>query len=244
MHFKCKPCGSNDYIVEKNQIICNYCGSSYLYEEKTVDKKSENRLLIPLGIVLVLGLTALLSFKDPKPQEKAKEIQPHLQNSAVNINNTNAQIGTQIVNINSKVKEQNPTNSGKIVHHTRIKNEKNSDDSVGKYKDENGNIRKATYYKRPKHSFDSRGNLIIDNKNLNFTDQKVERFINKYGLKTTIVTTSGFNKKDNIIYLDKKGVIPILAQAELPGLIVSHVKLSKDATKLFYISKYDIFIYC
>ncbi|MCH9813399.1 MAG: hypothetical protein K0U47_05580, partial [Epsilonproteobacteria bacterium] len=161
------------------------------------------------------------------------------KHSVVSVNNTNAQIGTQIINLNGKEDMRSNTISGKVVQHTKIKNEKNMDDSVGYTKDENGNIRDTIYLPRPKTRFDSKGNMIVDNKNINFTDQKIERYRNKDGLMTTVVTTSGFNKKKNTLHLDKKGVIPLIGQIELPGGISSDVKLSKDGNTLFYISRSD-----
>ncbi len=195
MYFKCKSCGSNDYFVKKNQIICNHCGGSYLYDGKTVEKKSDNRLLIPLVSLVVVGLVFIYNQKDKeitKIKQKIEKVSKPPENTLININNTNAQIGTQTINIDKNIKD-------------------------------------SDYY-----------TPFIENKNRNFTEQKIEYFIDKNGVRTMTVDTSGFNKKDNTLYLDKKGVIPLLAQAGLPSGVVSHVKVSKDATKLFYVSRYDV----
>ena len=235
MYFKCKSCGSNDYVVRDNKIVCDHCGSTYLYDDQVSEKNSHNIMIIALVLFTMLAVAFFVNIKT-----KDDKLQPKISyETGLNINNENAQIGTQIINLNTKEDKSSNTVSGKVVQHTKIKNKKNMDDSVGYTKDENGNIRNTIYLPRPKTRFDSQGNLIVDNKNINFKDQKVERYINKNGLLTTVVTTSGFNKKKNTLYLDKEGVIPLLGQTELPGGIVTDVKLSKDGNTLFYISRYD-----
>lgn len=250
MYFKCKSCGSNDYMVKQDSIICKHCGSSYLLAHDRVkqSKKEQNPIKYPLiffAVVIILFI-ALQAYEMTAASEQTEETKHPKQvrtvnkQSIVSVNNTNAQIGTQKININTKEDKRSKTISGKKVQHTKIKNDKNTDNSVGYIKDENGNIRHTVYMPRPKILYDSKGNMLkVDNKNLNFTDQKVERYRNKDGLMTTVVTTSGINKKKNTFYLDKKGVIPLMGQTELPGGIVTDVKISNDGNTLFYISRYD-----
>jgi hypothetical protein len=245
MYFKCKSCGSNEYSIKKDQVLCNYCGSSYFYEQKSEEQESKNGLLIPILLFgLVVGIFIYISIGEDKSKitkENSTTIS-YTPISPINIDNTNAQIGTQVINVNSNKSSKPDRISGKVVHHTKIENDKHTDSSIGYFKNEQGNIVKATMLPRPKILFDSKGNMIVKNKNRNLLEQKVERYTDENGLLTTVVTTSGFNKKENRVYLDKNAVAPLLGGSQLPSGIISKVKLSKDATKLFYISRYD-FLY-
>jgi DNA-directed RNA polymerase subunit RPC12/RpoP len=63
MYFKCKSCGSNEYSIKKDQVLCNYCGSSYFYEQKSEEQESKNGLLIPILLFgLVVGIFIYISI--------------------------------------------------------------------------------------------------------------------------------------------------------------------------------------
>ena len=119
-----------------------------------------------------------------------------------------------------------------LITPTLCANDKYTDDSI---------IPHGILFKRPGFELDSHGLRKINNKNLNFTSQKIETSYDSKGRKTVTVTTGGFNKQDNMVHLDKKGIVPFIGHIELPGGVISAVKISNDGKRAYAISRWDDF---
>ncbi len=106
MYFECKGCGSRSYKIENGQIICAHCGAGYIKEDKKIEKKTI--FLILLALILLIS-TALILKQDKESNDTKPSISTKDKNY-IQIDNTNAQIGSQIININSSIipQESNP----------------------------------------------------------------------------------------------------------------------------------------
>lgn len=71
-NIECKNCGSTEFKIDSNQVICLYCGTPYLEEERTtetliVQSKISNKtilgLIFGLALVFLIGLFAFSSLK-------------------------------------------------------------------------------------------------------------------------------------------------------------------------------------
>lgn len=51
--YKCKSCGANDFSEVNGQIVCNYCGTSYIAEKK-VETHQDTQISINGDVAVLL----------------------------------------------------------------------------------------------------------------------------------------------------------------------------------------------
>ncbi len=238
MYFTCASCGSTRYEKREGQIFCAYCGAMYLVED---EQKTQRQKKSIWGIAVIVLLIVFILAGVIRPERDKENIQnnnipqqPKSQ-SYIQIDNTNAQIGTQVVMIGSQNIQNSATSKSYAVSDTRTPS---SPPKPGH--DSEGIIHTTVKYQMPKIKVAKDASVKIDNKNLNFTNQKIIKTKDRAtGTITTTVLTGGFNDRQNRVYLDRKGVVSLLGSVTLSGHLISEVLFSRKGNILFYVSKHD-----
>jgi len=214
MYFTCASCGSTRYEKREGQIFCAYCGAMYLVEDEQKPQRQKKSIW---GIAVIVLLIVFILAGVIRPERDKENIQnnnipqqPKSQ-SYIQIDNTNAQIGTQVVMIGSQNIQNSATSKSYAVSDTRTPSSPPKPEH-----DSEGIIHTTVKYQMPKIKVAKDAKVKIDNKNLNFTNQKIIKTKDRAtGTITTTVLTGGFNDRQNRVYLDRKGVVSLLGSVTL-----------------------------
>jgi len=131
---KCSSCGSGNYKKVEDDLVCQYCGN----KTPVIKNNYSKSFLLAFIVVLIvaIGLFQKQENKIPAQAFQMKETAPLEDNkkSSITINNTQGQIGTQIITTDNNNIDINIDNSQAQINTQTIEQHK-KDSASQEYKD-------------------------------------------------------------------------------------------------------------